>query len=64
MKYSLLHKENIALQSKLDTVLMKLEQVQVEKKSVIEKYGEMKDEKRHDIAIQTDSVRVIYNVAS
>ena len=33
-----------------------LEQLQLEHEKFAEKYRDMKDEKQHDIAIQTDSV--------
>ena len=59
MKLNLLYEENVELQSQLDILHKKLEQSQVEKKRVVEKYREMKDKTQHDIAIQTDPVGVI-----
>ena len=56
LNYDLLHEENVKLKSQLDYVNKTLEQLQVEHEKFVEKYGEMKDEKQHDIATQTDSV--------
>ena len=59
LNYNLLHEENVELQSQLDILHKKLEQSQVEKKRLVEKYREMKDKTQHDIAIQTDLVGVM-----
>ena len=53
---NLLHEENVELQSQLDILRKKLEQSQVEKKRLVEKYREMKDKTQHDIAIQSNLV--------
>ena len=59
LNHNLLHEENVELQSQLNILNKKLEQLQVEKKRLFKKYREMKDKTQHDIAIQTDLVGVI-----
>ena len=58
MKFNIVHEENVKLQSQLDIVRRKLEQVQVENKRLVEKYREMKDKKQHDVAIQVENIKL------
>ena len=60
LKCNSLHKEIARLNSELDLRHKESEKLQVENKWLIEKYRETKDKKQNDVAIQTDSVCVVY----
>ena len=52
----ILQEENSELKSQLEVIQEQLKKSEVEKKHYINKYSELKDKERHDIAIQTDAV--------
>ena len=60
-----LEEENFKLTNQLEIIQKQLKNLEVEKKQYIDKYSELKDKERCDIAIQTDTVCiVIRNIGS